>query len=123
MRQSATALGAIAPHVVTVRCNYCSKFRPEWRVHKLAGNAQTICDYCLEWHNHAMDFLAGACPRGCQACGATSEQLLEKSGTVEFRLYVVPRDGIYQLLCGPCVRPYVSARADLFRGTAFGSRL
>jgi hypothetical protein len=110
------------PHVLGVRCHFCSKFRPAWRVHQLTA-AQTICDYCLDWHNAAIAMLAGACPRGCQGCGASWEKLRDSTPGVEVRLYVVPRDGIYQLLCGACVRPYVHARADLFRGTAFGNEL
>jgi len=35
-------------------------------------------------------------------------------------MYVVPKDGIYQLLCACCVRPYVGKRADLYAGTRFG---
>jgi hypothetical protein len=112
-----------APNVVAARCHFCSKFRPEWRVHRLAGGAQTICDYCLDWHNHALEFLGGATPQGCQECGASWEILRDRQPGVEVRLYVVPRDGIYQLLCGLCVRPYVSARADLYRGTAYGHQL
>jgi len=90
-------------------------------VHQLT-EAQTICDYCVEWHNHAIEFLAGAAPKGCSACGATWQFLRDSAPGVEVRLYVVPRDGIYQLLCGPCVRPYTAQRADLFRGTAYGQQ-
>jgi len=37
-------------------------------------------------------------------------------------MYVVPKDGIYQMLCSACSRPYVSKRADLYRGTEFGRK-
>jgi hypothetical protein len=109
-------------HVLSVQCNYCSKWRPEFRVHRIT-NAQTICDHCLEWHLHAIDFLGGeTAPHGCQECGATWEQLRDFTPDVEVRMYVVPKDGIYQLLCSACVRPYLPKRADLFRGTEFGSK-
>jgi hypothetical protein len=104
-----------------VRCHYCSHFRPAWRVHQLSGAAQTICDYCFEWHNKAIEFLAGRAMPGCQKCGATWEFLRDSTPGVEVRMYVVPRDGIYQLLCAGCIRPYVEKRADLYRGTAFGA--
>ena len=38
-------------------------------------------------------------------------------------LYVVPKDGLYQLLCKQCVVPYVKKRADLYKGTEFGQHL
>ena len=109
------------PGVIPVRCHYCSKERPAWRTHQITG-AQRICDYCLEWHNKAIEFLAGRGMPGCQACGASWEILRDSAPRdVEVRMYVVPKDGIYQLLCSACVRPYVSTRADLYGGTRFGT--
>ena len=107
------------PHVVGVRCNWCSRERPAYRVHRLASN-QVICDYCLEWHQAAIDMLAGKPPRGCQQCGISWETLRDSTPGVEVRMYVVPKDGIYQLLCAHCVRPYAGKRADLYGGTEFG---
>jgi hypothetical protein len=72
---------------------------------------QIICDVCLDWHNRAIEMLAGAAIPPCQECDAQGET----------RLYVVPRDGVYQVLCARCVGPYVSKRTDLYRGTAFGA--
>jgi hypothetical protein len=110
------------PQVVMVRCHYCSRELPQWRVHHLT-RAQTICDHCLEWHNHALEFLAGQIPPGCQACNSSWEFLRDSQIGVEIRMYVVPRDGIYQLLCPTCVQPYIAKRADLYRGTEFGKSL
>ena len=111
------------PGVLTVRCHYCSRQRPAWQTHQVTG-AQRICDSCLEWHNKAIEFLAGHSIPGCQGCGATWELLRDREPeSVEVRLYVVPKDGIYQVLCRGCVRPYVSARSDLYRDTRFGASM
>lgn len=106
------------------RCNFCSKPRPEFRFHRLT-TGQIICDYCLEWHMHALEFLGGAPPRGCQECGVTFEALRAASPDVEIaiRMFVIPKDGIYQLLCQACAAPYVQKRNDLYRGTRFGKEV
>jgi hypothetical protein len=110
----------LAPLLETVRCSYCSHFRPRFRIHALASG-QAICDYCLDWHNHATEFLGGSTtPRDCQACGLTWETLRDSTAGVEVRMWVVMKDGIYQLLCKGCVAPYVVKRADLYKGTQFG---
>jgi ribosomal protein S26 len=111
-----------APLVESVQCNYCSKWRPRFRVHAIT-NAQTICDHCLEWHLHALDFLGGAMPRGCQVCDRDWETLRDTTPGTQVRMYVVPKDGIYQLLCASCATPYVGKRGDLYRGTQFGEAL
>lgn len=110
--------------IALVRCHYCSRERPPWRVHRLGSDArpaQTICDYCLEWHQRAIDLLSGHGISGCQACEATWETLRDREPDAEVRLYVVPRDGIYQVLCAACVQPYVKSRKDLYRGTPYGA--
>jgi hypothetical protein len=111
--------------IAALRCNYCSRQLPPHRVHAFGTAdkpAQTLCDDCIDWHLRAIDLLAGrGIPPGCQQCGDSKEILAEKSPTVEIRLYCVPSDGIYQVLCSRCVLPYVRQRADLYRGTAFGS--
>ena len=108
------------PHVLAVRCHYCSKQRPEFRIHRLVSH-QVICDDCLDWHANALEVLAGGVPRGCQGCGASWAQLRDSTPGVEVRMYVVPKDGIYQVLCAACVRPYTQKRGDLYRGTKFGT--
>lgn len=111
----------MTPHVVAVRCNWCSQERPEHRVHRLTSQ-QAICDYCLEWHAAALNVLAGGMPRGCQECGASWQTLQACTPGVQVRMYVVPKDGIYQLLCAACVRRYTPKRADLYAGTEFGRK-
>lgn len=106
-----------------LKCHYCSRFRIEWRAHKLGERAQTICDYCLEWHNRAIEVMAGNAISGCQICLASWETLRDRAPGVEVRLYVVPKDGIYQVLCADCVTPYTRARRDLYDGTAYGALL
>jgi len=112
--------GRLAPvPIEVVRCHYCQQFRPRWRVHTFL-RAQTICDYCLEWHNHALEFLAGELPRGCQACLVSSEELALRELGTHVRFLVVVKDGIYQMLCPDCARGYLPKRAEFFKGTQFG---
>jgi hypothetical protein len=88
------------------------------RVHRLETN-QVICDYCLEWHFHSMDFLGGAVPKGCQICGTPWEALRDRTPGNAVRMYVVPKDGIQQMLCDQCILPYALKRSDIYRDTTF----
>jgi hypothetical protein len=108
----------MAPQLISIRCNFCSKFRPPFRVHQFS-QAQTICDYCMEWHYKALDVLAGITGHGCQECNRTWDEIRAADPQGQ-RLWVVPKDGIYQLLCKRCVQPYLPKRADLYSGTRFG---
>ena len=84
-------------------------------------SGQFICEYCLDWHHHAIAFLGGAIPRGCQECGVTWETLREVTPGIAVKMYVVQKDGIYQLLCATCCDQYLPKRADLYKGSQFGS--
>jgi len=107
------------PHVAGMRCNWCSKERPHYRIHRLQSN-QVICDYCLEWHFDALEFLGGAIPIGCQDCGKPwSELKAENPLEIGTRLYVVQKDNIYQMLCCHCIKPYAEKREDLYHDTEF----
>ena len=79
-----------------------------------------LCDYCLEWHIHTQEFLGGAPPRGCQHCERTWERIRDFTPGVEVRMYVVPKDGLLQLLCQRCAAAYLPKRRELFQGTQFG---
>lgn len=61
-------------------------------------------------------------PKGCQECGATWELLQECAPGADVRMYVVPKDGIMQILCASCAQPYVRKRSDLYRNTDFSQR-
>ncbi len=111
------------PHVVRVRCHFCSRERAIWQVHRLAGNSQVLCEDCLDWHQRGIEFLAGNAMPGCQSCLSTWERLRDQTLGEHVRLYVVPKDGIYQVLCEACIRPYTEKRADLYRGTRFGAKI
>lgn len=111
------------PHVLGERCNWCSKERPHHRVHRLQSN-QVICDHCLEWHLHALDFLGGAPPKGCQECDRTWDELRnENPAALDVRMYIVPKDGINAMLCERCAIPYTRKRMDLYRDTEYGEQL
>jgi hypothetical protein len=108
--------------LIAVGCHFCSRQLAPSRVHKIGSGGQTICDYCLEWHFRALEFLGGAVPRGCQECGRTWETMQAESPAIEMavRVFVVQKDGIYQMLCPVCAAKYVPKRADLYQGTEFG---
>lgn len=112
---------SIVRNVLKLRCNFCSKELPVHRVHQIQ-HAQIICDNCLDWHNKALDFLAGGSIPGCQVCERSWSVLRDEAKSVEVRLYVVPRDGIYQVHCAACAADYLPKRADLYQGTEFGHR-
>lgn len=106
--------------IETVLCHWCQKHKPRFLAHRLASN-QVICQYCLDWHFHALDFLGGAPPQGCQQCLKTWQQLSDETPGTQVRLYVVPKDNILQLLCAACVRPYLPKQSQLYKGTRFGA--
>lgn len=80
-----------------------------------------MCVRCLEWHSHALDLLAGGIPPGCQECEVSFDDMRRSAADADIRMYVVPRDGIYQVLCRRCCDRYVRSRRDLYKGTQFGS--
>jgi hypothetical protein len=106
--------------IEAIVCNWCTKARPRFRVHRLQSN-QVICDYCLDWQQHALDVLGGAPPRGCQGCCKTWAMLSAMTPGDQVRMYVVPKDGIYQLLCAACIKPYLPKTPQLYKGTKFGT--
>lgn len=103
----------------TIVCNWCGRARQKFRIHPLE-TGQAICDYCLDWHRHAMDFLGGAPPRGCQGCCHSWEEIKAAAPGEQVRMYVVPKDGLMQLLCARCVKPYLPQTKELYKGTQFG---
>jgi hypothetical protein len=113
---------AALQRVLFDRCNYCSRELPRFRLHQVT-QAQTVCDDCLDWHFHALEVLAGAPPAGCQGCYLSWQELSDRTPGVQVRMYVMPRDGIMQLLCTKCAREYLPARKDLFKGTQFGTEV
>jgi hypothetical protein len=74
----------------------------------------------VSWHLHALEFRNGtAMPRGCQECGVMLADLIAALAPDEeyARLYVVPKDGILQMLCKPCMEAYLSKRKDIYGPT------
>ncbi len=49
------------------------------------------------------------------------ETLREVTPGIAVKMYVVQKDGIYQLLCATCCQQYLPKRADLYSGSQFGS--
>lgn len=106
--------------VLCVKCHYCSRWRNPKEVLRLTGGP-VMCWSCYEWHQRALQVLAGTPPPGCQQCGVTFAQLRERSGDGDIRMYVHVKDGIYQVLCRTCSDAYVPKRVDLYGDTAYGA--
>jgi hypothetical protein len=110
------------PNLFPVQCNWCSHYRPAYASHQLE-NGLTICEYCLQRHIEALDFLGtGRLPDTCQCCGKTWVHLAA-TAEIAIKIYIVPKDGIYQLLCDSCIGPYTLKRSDLYKGSRFGASL
>ena len=108
--------------VVGVRCHYCSHFRSPREMMTL-GKGAKMCWSCLEWHQHALRMLSYHPPPGCQVCAVTFETLRQRAVDGDIPMYLVPKDGIYQVLCKRCYGNYLLKRVDLVKDTAFGSSL
>jgi hypothetical protein len=116
-----------APNVVSVRCHYCSVFRNPHEVFPIGIGGVVMCLRCREWHDANIDALAkDGAPKGCFECRVTWAELrlrLEAGDNpAELKMFLVPKDGIYQLLCRTCSDAYERKRADLLRGTLYGQR-
>lgn len=108
--------------VIASRCHWCSRQLSPLDLAEFSSG-QRMCSRCHEWHVHALQVLAGELPRGCQGCGLTLAELNSFATGATVRMYVVPKDGVYQVLCVTCKDAYCAQRADLYRGTQFGQRL
>lgn len=113
------AVVTTAGAVILARCRFCSKFRhPKEFIHDATVG---MCWRCYEWHQHALDVLAGGgVPRGCQECGRTYEELERTAGGPDVRMALHPKDGIYQVLCGGCSDEYERKRLDIYGNTPYG---
>lgn len=106
--------------IIAKRCHYCSRFRQPNEIANLPGRVD-ICWHCLEWHEKALQALSGQPPSGCQECGVTFAELIERADDV--RMAIHQKDGIYQVLCMNCSDRYVPKRRDLYGKTEFGHRM
>jgi hypothetical protein len=102
--------------LIGARCKLCFKTRSFGECRGDENEGYT-CLTCLDWHYHALKILAGEMPRGCQVCGLTFGELQRRS-LESVRMVVVPKDGIYQVLCKLCEAKY-APRSGFFRGTLY----
>ena len=109
-----------APAVFKVQCPYCSKWRSPAEIIPIGTGGAKICWHCYEWHHQALKMLAGQPPPGCQECGVSFEALEKAAPGGNVRMYVHPKDGIYQVLCRRCSDAYTRKRVDLYGDTKFG---
>lgn len=80
------------------------------------------CLHCYENHQEAMRFLcSGQAPKGCHRCHKTLQELAAANGDVTLHGYM--KDGIYQLLCGPCGDWYERKHLPMFQNTPHGQQV
>lgn len=120
-------MNAAVAQFVRVRCHYCSQFRHRGDVLTIGTGRALICLHCREWHEANIAALAAnGVPKGCFECRATWAELRLRvsagDNPDEFKMFLVPKDGIYQLLCRTCSDAYEQKRADLLRGTLYGQQ-
>lgn len=113
--------------IVTVRCHYCSKDQHPGEIISIGTGGAKMCFRCYEWHVENINALAqGGVPMGCFECRVTWAELRARVGPDDnpddVKMFLVPKDGIYQLLCRTCSDAYERKRADLLRGTLYGQR-
>jgi hypothetical protein len=112
-----------AAPILKTRCHYCSRFRHPREIVKIGTGGAKMCWHCWGWHQKVLLMLAtGKPPEGCQECGVTFDDLQAASGSGDVRMYIHPKDGIYQVLCRICSDRYVPQRVDLYRATQFGHK-
>lgn len=86
------------------------------------GNV-VMCDDCYSKHIEGLKRFAESIPTECGSCHRTPQQLLEAAGGGNFRMTAVWKDSGYQWLCGMCDLAYLQKRADLVKGTEFGTQV
>jgi hypothetical protein len=112
------------PAVLSTRCHYCSKFRNPHEIIPIGTGGALMCFHCYEWHTKSLNALAtGSAPPGCFECRVTWAELRARPASgdeTSVKMYLVPKDGIYQLLCRTCSDAYERKRADLLGDTVYG---
>jgi hypothetical protein len=122
-RIEATAMRPIidAPAVFRVyaSCPQCGRATPPEEL----NGTQPRCLNCQDWHEKAITLLNVA--EGCHECKLTWEQIRERAPDADekVKMYVVPRDGTYQVLCRACCELYVHKVRALYAGTAFAEKM
>lgn len=113
-----------AAAILKVRCHYCSKWHMPGDIHTMGEGGILICQNCLDWNSRAVRYLGeNVPPPGCQECGKSLAELYARTdfrAVPDNRLWLVPKDGIYQILCTQCREAYEQKRADLLADTAYG---
>jgi hypothetical protein len=115
------------PQILRIRCHYCSKWHHPKEVLDIGVGGVKMCFRCHEWHiENIRAIVSQGVPVGCFECRKTWAELrlLYRPGDNpdEVKMSVVPRDGIYQLLCGTCSDAYERKRGDLIRDTLYGQQ-
>lgn len=114
-----------APAIINAKCHYCSQWRLPGEIIQIGVGGVKMCFHCHEWHVKQIDAVAiGGVPPGCFDCRKTWEELRLSfdlgDNPSEVKMFLVPKDGIYQLLCRTCSDAYEQKRADLLKGTQHG---
>ena len=106
------------PIIVSVKCHSCQQFYDPREVISVA-NVHT-CQKCWEWHEKAIQQLVTA-TGGCPECRRSHDEIGRDYPNGEPEYVLVPKDGIYQLLCRRCEEAYALQRKEMFVGTEHGA--
>jgi len=111
--------------VIAARCRFCSQACDP---REFAGNPATYpCWNCYQTHLKALALLQGSLLQGelrCKVCNVGQEELGARRAHGDIpgsRMFMHPKDGIYQELCGRCSDRYERQRLDLYGDTPYGA--
>ncbi len=99
------------------QCPQCGRYCPP---EELKGT-QPRCYDCQDWHERTVNVIEASI--GCHECKKTWIELRDSGTGAEMKMYVVPRDGTYQVLCRPCCDEFVRLSRALYAGTAFAEMM
>jgi hypothetical protein len=105
-----------AVHRLRLPCRQCSRYRAVEEF--VGGPVVGTCQDCYSANAVAIAELRGI--TGCCGCNTTFAAMREREGAARLRL--VPKDGVWQLICDRCFDYYATMRRDLYGHTPFGRK-
>lgn len=98
------------------KCKRCQKFSPAAEF--VGAGHGRYCWSCYEKHLAVIATIQGK----TECCDCQVKLIGDRPG-VKLACRLVPKDGVYQLLCEPCFQRWVLLTPAMFRGTPFGKAM